>query len=59
MVTTTPTAASRPMPGTRETTAIASAATTMPGTPPTISGAPAIAARTRPGKIEWASDSAA
>ncbi len=59
VVTTTPTATSRLSPGTRATSAIASAATTIAGAPPTRSGAPAIAARTRPGKIECASDSAA
>ena len=40
MVTTTPTATSRLTPGIREAAAIASAATTMPGMPPTISGTP-------------------
>ena len=58
-VTTTATAVSRPMPGTRPTSAIAMAATAMPGIPPTRIGTPARAATTRPGKRAWERDSAA
>ena len=59
VVTTTATATSRLTPGTRAASAIASAAITIAGAAPSSSGTPAIAAITRPGKIEWASDSAA
>ena len=58
-VTTTATAVSRPMPGTRPTRAIARAATAIPGIPPTRIGMPARAAITKPGKSAWESDSAA
>ncbi len=59
MVTTTAIPTSRPTSGSREARAIASAARITAGVAPSSSGTPAIAATTRPGKSEWASDSAA
>ena len=59
VVTTTATAASLLTPAILAASAIASAATTIAGVAPSSSGTPAMAATTRPGKIEWASDSAA
>ena len=50
VVTTTATAVSRPISGTRPTSAIASAAAASPTPPPTSSGTPVSAATTRPGK---------
>ena len=59
VVTTTATAASRLTPATLAASAIATAARTIAGAAPKSSGTPAIEARTRPGKSEWESDSAA
>ena len=60
VVTTTATATSRLTPGTRRDERDRQRGDDdRRAPPPSSSGTPAIAARTRPGKIEWASDSAA
>ena len=57
-VTTIETATSWSSRGTRPTNAIAIAATASPAAPPTTSGSPVKAARTSPGSMPCASDSA-